>query len=354
MNISKLTPYLVFLFAALAMPILNGQISQQNTPGLAWSTEFYCDYRFDPVQEKLDFNWNTLDIIKRINLPGPAGFGTCFDCTDYFWRQTAYEWLKDYNLAAYSDPSLSAPLLEEDRNSLIYTIDSIIMIDPNTLVERVSIVVTEIGLSELSGVRVKHIAYYSETDQALHIEAFSFAPLIKNYDDQYVVTNLKPLVWFPVHQAPSFKILFSSDEIDYIFQTKTRDNSPKLENMKSLSGQVDFVGYFEERMEKLDKPAYSIDGTFTPLEKEYLLQFKKPSRAESNTDNDISKAAKSAHMVAGSAFENLGRLQIVANWFVDKNSKRLYFQPVGYAPARYVKDEQGEIQFFVPMFFMQH
>jgi len=354
MNMSKHISILFFFFAPLAMPILNGQISQEGAPSMAWSVEFYCDYRFDPVQEKEDFHWNMLDVIKRINLPGPTGFGTCFDCTEYFWRQTAYEWLKDYNLPAFSDPSLSTPILEEDRNNLIYRIDSIIMFDPNIHDEQVSIIVTEIELYELSGVRVKHIAHYSDADQTLRIEAFSFAPLIKNYGDNYFVTSLKPSVWFPVHQALSFKMLFTSDEIDYIFQTKTRDNSPKLENMKSLSGEVDFVRYFEERVEKMDKPVLSIDGSFTRLEKEYLLQFKKPSRAENYNDNDTPMHSISTHSAAGSAFENLGGLQMVANWFVDNNSKRLYFQPVGYAPVRHVKDEQGKILFFVPMFFMQH
>jgi hypothetical protein len=353
MNMSKHFSFLFFLFAPLAMPIINGQISQQGAPNMAWSVEFYCDYRFDPVQNKDDFNWNTLDIIKRVNLPGPAGFGTCFDCTEFLWQRTANNWMKDHDLPAFFDPLLTIALRDEDRNRLLYRIDSIVMIDPNVLKPQVSTIVYEIDMSEFCGVRVRHIAYYSPTDSALHIEASSFAPLLKSHDHQSQKIDFKPMAWFPVYKAPSFESLFASGDINYIFQTKTRDKSPLIENMTPLTGQADFVRYFEERLEKLDKPFYSTYNSFQTLDQEYLSQFVNPSHSNDNADDDIIESEKTT-VAARSKLENLGRLLIMANWFVDEKNKKMYFQPVGYAPGQSVKDQQGKIQYFIPMFFMQH
>jgi len=304
MNMSKHFSFLFFLFAPLAMPILNGQISQQGAPNMAWSVEFYCDYRFDPVQNKDDFNWNSLDIIKRVNLPGPAGFGTCFDCTEFLWQLTANDWMKDHDLPAFFDPLLTTALQDEDRNRLLYRTDSIVMNDPNVLKPHVSTIVYEIDMSAFCGVRVRHIAYYSPTDRALHIEASSFAPLLKSHDHQSQKIDFKPMAWFPVYKAPSFVVLFASGDINYIFQTKTRDKSPLIEKMTPLTGQADFVRYFEERLEKLDKPFYSTDNSFQTLDQEYLSQFVNPSHSNDNADDDIIESEKK-FVAARSKLENL-------------------------------------------------
>lgn len=316
-------------------------------PNVTWVGEFYSNYRLDPTQEKANYDWNELHIFKWASKANHHGFGNFFNGTDLRWKRMIMNWIENNKVQAYEDALLTRPVAKDEVSHRFFSIQN--QLDTFTDADRMPFM---FQVENIIGVRVRWLLYFSKKDKGLHASAVSCGPLVHINSEGNKNIIHEPVLWFGIEKAPGFEEMYNSENISYIVQVKSRNSTPRLEEIRPLKGTFDFKTYIEACLEEKEKPLYSVDGDFELLDTAYLNSLK--GGVDTLVTYDPVTHLETTEIVkVPPALDLLRSVRIVSNWFFDENKGEIYCQTIGFAPVYAVKNGAGKDLYWKAMFYMR-
>jgi len=116
----------------------------------------------------------------------------------------------DITLYSVEDDSFKYPLDTDALNKILFKLDTIEIIHPDTYDPEYRIVNDEIFYEDIKRFRVKEVWYFDENSSTLKVRILGIAPLIEVYDDFDNFRYEKPLFWV---YYPEFRHTLAAHEV---------------------------------------------------------------------------------------------------------------------------------------------
>jgi hypothetical protein len=349
--------YPLFLLALTNPQATQAQTDLLQDPNIVWVGEVFTDYRFATVlpyqkEQLYTYDWNAVAVEKLLSKPTEAGFASYPDFVDMFWQALTANWLNDYDLTAYETADLQVVADEAYRGRLTSKLDTVVIFDPASDKERIQIIRQDFNYDDLIGVRVRQVLYFDQLQQAFGYRALAFAPLLNTFTADRKPTGYTPLLWFPIQAADQPQDLWTADEITYIFETKTRENSPSSTGFRDVKGQANFPAFVETIVKKPAVQLFDTEGDYTPLE-EWEVAALSGGIDTLTTFDPVSYKATVTTNKTPAVWENLVSIRLAVRWFYDTRNKQLYYEFNGLAPTVKVANDAGNVLYYKPAFYVR-
>jgi hypothetical protein len=347
---------LLHLAAFLFSFHLPAQSDLQSDPDIQWIGAFTSDYRFDPTMPDPPFEWswewNAVTAEKLLMPPLPSGFPTTSDGTELYLKIQFMNALRSRDCKCFDDPQLQTPLEGSEVYGRLSTLDTFFYTDDATKSARFSISTMEVGLENLHGVRLYQQAYLRKSTRMIGYHVVSWAPMLGDGSKGRENVVYKPVCWLPAYRAENPASMAASDKIPYVFVTNTRSNSPALKEFQPLKGEADWKGWLSDFIREPWATAYAHDDSFQELLAEDLLQFSARIDTVIVFDPETFEQAIEVRYKPD-APESLQAARFIVRWFWDDRLRKLYFQPVAWAPVGGVYDENGGLVYLKALFWVK-
>jgi len=139
--------------------------------------------------------WRVIDTREKMNLPFR------YPKQPFFSILTSA--IERGELQAYSveDDAFSIPLHNQDVEKMLYQIDTVLITNPETLVEEYQIIKNDINPDDIKRYRLKEIWFFDSKRGKLDVRILGIAPLKEEYDDNGNFKYERPLFWVYYPQA---------------------------------------------------------------------------------------------------------------------------------------------------------
>ncbi len=133
--------------------------------------------------------WRVIDVREKMNLP--------FAYPEKPFFTILMEGLKDGALSAYSveDDKFSYPIPTEDVESMLYSVDSIVMTDPDTYEDVIKVVTSEVDPENVKRFRMKEMWFFDAESSTMRVRILGIAPIIDKFDDNGDFVRQQALFW---------------------------------------------------------------------------------------------------------------------------------------------------------------
>lgn len=349
-------PLLFSLTAFLFSLHLPAQSDLLSDPDIEWIGAFTSDYRFDPTMPDPPFewswDWNAVTVEKLLMPPLPSGFPSSSDGTELYLKIQLWDAIRSWELTYFEDPQLQTPMEHGEVYGRITTVDTSFYTDDATKSTRFSISTMEVGLENLHGVRLYQQVYLRKSTRMIGYHVVSWAPLLGDGSKGRENVVYKPVCWLPAYRAENPASMAASDEIPYVFVTNTRSNSPALKEFQPLKGEADWKGWVSDFIREPWAAAYSHDDSFQEFTAEEMLLFSAGKDTVIMYDPETFEETIEVRYHP-EASESLLAARFIVRWFWDDRLRKLYFQPVAWAPVGGVYDEKGALRYSKALFWVK-
>ena len=133
--------------------------------------------------------WRVVDVREKMNLP--------FAYPEKPFFTILVDGLKDGALSAYSveDDKFSFPISTSDVESMLFSIDTQIIIDPETYEEKMTVVRNEIDAENVKRYRLKEMWFFDAESSTMRVRILGIAPIIDKLDDDGNFQREQALFW---------------------------------------------------------------------------------------------------------------------------------------------------------------
>ncbi len=316
---------------------------------ITWIAETYTDFVFDEDEEKkLGENVpNSVMVLKFLNKKQE----------DIDERTVINEWLSEAvengRLTIYEDDNCTKPCTMH----AVLGADTLIVIDPNTYVERMIVQERNIRNYNVSLFRAKQIVFYDAKKAQFGIRTIAIAPIYiyRYYEGENIVGEKRvPLLWFKAKDITKPRRL-TSRNITWAKQLNFR-NGIALDSVKVLKIShehkpiQDLLKVFET---KPHIPFYKME-TPTLLRKiDFLERQKAFTSADTiQTVDAVTNEVKFKVVYERIQDKDLTHLKFIQNWYWDDMKKRFEIYLIATAPLRDVWNEgDGSLMYRLPLFY---
>jgi len=139
--------------------------------------------------------WRVIDVREKMNKP--------FAYPEKPFIQILLNAAIQEQLTVYSteDDKFTMPMSIEDLEAELYRTDTIMVIDPITYEDVLTVVKNDLDLSSIKRYRVKEVWYFDEAYSTLRVRILGIAPLMDVTDDNGNFRYEKPMFWVYYPQA---------------------------------------------------------------------------------------------------------------------------------------------------------
>lgn len=188
---------------AFCLPAFAGVFAQNNAP----RDNFYDRYMhtekqplaYDHIHEK-DVFWEKR-VWREIDLRGKRNqhFGNPVQP----FAKILVDAVQSGDLPAYSTWSddFSRRLSKNDINGMCNSTDTVVIIDPATFNECLTVVNNPLDLNDIKKFRVKEVWFFDEETSRMNVRILGIAPIIDRYDDMGNFLTSLPLFWIYYPEA---------------------------------------------------------------------------------------------------------------------------------------------------------
>lgn len=113
--------------------------------------------------------WRVLDIREKLNKP--------FNYPQAPFFNILTNGVSQGDLTVYSDEKFEKPLFEEDLNQILFRVDTVPILNPDTYEEELTIVKNEIDYTIIKRYRIKEVWYFDEQASVLRVQILGIAPV---------------------------------------------------------------------------------------------------------------------------------------------------------------------------------
>lgn len=133
--------------------------------------------------------WRVIDVREKMNLT--------FSYPKKPFFTILVDGVRDGALTAYSveDDEFSFPIAVEDVESMLFSVDSIEVIDPDTYETTIRVEPNETDPDDVKRFRIKEMWYFDAESSTMRVRILGIAPIIDKVDDDGNFVREQPLFW---------------------------------------------------------------------------------------------------------------------------------------------------------------
>jgi hypothetical protein len=160
----------------------------------------------------------------------------------------------------------------------------------------------------------------------------------------------QPLAWLKIEIPPKNWEKAEPQDFSYVFETKMKNNAPRLSDFAVKKGRMDFLMLI---VNEVAKPSHLIlDSELEAIDPAKLQGY--VLTTDTVTTYDAVTYEEKTEIVQRNAIKDVEQIGFVQQWFFD-DRKRLFFNRVtALAPLVAVKDPEGNVQYNKVLFYMMN
>lgn len=320
-------------------------------PDVSWVAEVTADFSLDPVLDELNYFAlsNDVNVIQFSESPGASGlFETRQNYRQYFSREMLND-IREGVFQFFSDELLENPLSYEKIRERMSAVDTVVTFDPETYEEKVKIVHGDLHWESTAGFRVRQAFYYNKASKTFGSRIIAVSPLMfpRNWEEN-MSNEPQPTVWLKI-EMPKNAEKITMKEVGYAFETKMRQNAPRLDDFVLKKGRMDFLQLIVNEVANPSHPVY--DSNFKPIDPALLQQYilvtdtvvtYHPETFEERID-----------IVQRNAIRDVTAIGFVQHWFYDARKNLLFNRVVALVPLM-EKNEAGSYLYNKELFYIMN
>lgn len=315
-------------------------------PDITWVGEYTTDYWMNPEneQEEADEIPNRFELVRFIRSDLEYGlYGRLISTRKYLSQQLMQTGL-DPEAKIYKDSLLKVRMSSDEFGQSIISQDT----GYSSCNGEVMIFRNEIEYSEIFSIRIRQVFWYNQKNKAFDARILAYAPIVDTRDNEGNWNGTRALCWINGEELPRKGL--KNTAFNYIFQTKMLDNALDLEEVKVLKGKLDFRKLFAD---ELNPPTRTlIDTGFKPANSSIL--YTECFGVDTIITYNYITNEEEVRFEHRSCIDQIDHIQFVQNWYYDELKKQLYSQLAGIAPLQSIRDSEGRLRFFIPLFYQMY
>ena len=316
-------------------------------PELSWVAEYTTDFQLNPENEADDpydpERLNYLDVIQFVNSNPENGlYGRVTTLQKYLSQQFLTD--LDHRWGIFYEDSLVRNIMDKEA-----VLRSLTKIDTGIIscTGEMMIIRNEVSYEEIVFFRVRQVYWYNQKSKTFGARLLSYAPVVYTVDQEGNRNGTRALFWLKGEEPASGK--FKNARYSYIFQTKTLNNAPRLQDFIVLKGAFDFKKYFAAQIKAPDQTLFDRE-TYQPLDPAALAE--KCFGQDTIVTFDPETYAETVTLENRDCIAQIERIRLVQNWYFDEPKKRLYSRLTGIAPYAAIRDSDGNFRYLKPLFYL--
>jgi len=340
--------FLIFFAYLVSTSLLQAQYDDLlRNPDITWVAEYTTDFEMNPENEDELYprRFNYLDVIQFQNSGNENGlYGNKIFAKKYLSQQ----FLKNASrkgFSCYKDSLVSNLLAKEEFFSTMSKTDTAV----GGCYNDTFIIHNDVSYEQVWCFRARQVFWYNQKNKAFESRVLAYAPVIDIKDKEGNFAGTRALFWLKADTNPSK--FFKNKRFNYIFQTKMKDNAPRFEDFKVIKGSFDFKKFFGAEIGNPSHPFLSRDN-YSPADMQAF-------RVECfGTDTIVTfhpeTYEEQISIEHRNCIEQIEKIRFVQNWYYDEHRNRLYARLTGIAPLAAIRDAEGELRYYKPLFYQMY
>ncbi len=315
---------------------------------ISWVAEHTADYELNPVySELMDVEMNLTKVLRLENQNGSTGLYQDLEIEHYL-SAALLQGLQAGAFACFADSLLSRPLSPEQMEQRLFKRDTIVTDAPDW---EGSVVVSAVPSEEIDLFRVRQVFFFNARKKAFGARLLAVAPTVNTRDPEGNLTGRQPLLWIKIPTQRTCQGRKIAKSANYVVQTFMRENAPEVAVMQTAKGNLDLNKWATREVKHPAHRFLSYD-EFQPLKKAALqaLIFKTDTIVVFAPDTFMENAV----MVQENAIDGVEKIRFVQNWYYDARRNRLTNRIVAVAPLAAVRDSDGALRYYKPLFYSKY
>ncbi len=341
MSLRVLISFVCFVSA----PFLQAQYDDLlRDPDITWVAEYTTDFVMHPESEDERLSLNYFDLIQLKNVEDKNGlYG---DTQKYLSQQ----FLKNASLegfSCYKDSLLEKLMTQKEILSTMTEIDTIYGYWEGG--NESMVIKNDVSFDQIRCFRIRQVFWYNQKSKAFNSRLMGYAPIVDTKDNEGSINGTRALFWLKADE--NLPKRFKSKRLSYIFQTKMKGNAPRFEDFKVLKGSFNFGKFFEKEIETPSRRCLDrVD--YTPADMSVLRV--ECFGADTIVIFDPKAYEEQIQIVQRNCIEKIEKICFVQNWYYDEQRHRLYARLMGVAPLAAIRDSEGNLRFYKPLFYQMY
>ena len=339
--------YRFFWFLFLTLPLRAQYSDLLTNPHISWVAEYTSDFVLNPEDEEnlYESDHNYLDVIEFRN---PGNENGLYGRNAYAKKYLSQQVLKNTGVPGfpcYQDSLLTTPMSAGEHFSRLNRIDTAW----NSCNGEVSFITVEVHYTQIWCFRVRQVFWYDRKTRRFDSRLLSYAPVVDSLDSEGNRVGLRVLYWLKPGDNPPGR--FKNRNFSYIFQTRMKNNSPRLQDFKVQKGSLDLKALVREEMQAPAHPCLDA-GEYKPADPPELLNY--CFGQDTIVTYDPNSNEEQVSIEPRNCLEWVERIRFVHNWYYDERRNRLYARLAGFAPLLSIRDSDGNFRYYRPLFYQMY
>ena len=338
----------MFLFVWLALPFsLQAQYDDllQNSK-ISWVAEYTTDYELNPAYNtKLETEANLLELNKLVNTKQRFGLYPDSEVNiPYYFSQQIHAGIKSGAFDCFADAELSRALSAEQIAACFHWKDS-------SEADQGFIAENEYGTETFVTFRVRQVFYYNSSKRQFGLRLLAFAPIPWTSDSEGYLIEHPPLLWIKPKALTKKQQKKLPKQANYILQTRTMENSPSVDQMTVVKGQLELKAWATAEVERPSHRTYSSNG-FEPMNSAALKNL--VYTADTLTALNDQGQSVIDRIIQNNAINQVEKIRFVQNWYFNEQQQLFDCQLAAVAPMVTIIAAGGLFQFDKPLFYIKY
>jgi hypothetical protein len=263
---------------------------------------------------------------------------------------------KNKKVTAFKDADLSQKINWDDVQKYFYSVDTLMIPDPETFVEEAKAVINYLTPEALPYCKAKLLVYFDSKLLRYNVICTAIAPMINKTDLEGNYVKTVPFFWIPVYNCEG-TLDYSGSNINYTVNTLLSLDLNKADALKAVDKPLDAIKkIFEGHRKKgsnsevyagqigLDTQSYKF--TNKDLEN-FGCRIDSIFTADPETGNIFSQVVETC--LNADNFTEIVRFEI--NWYWDRKDQKLKATTLSFAPVIDIIDNNGLVITTTPAFY---
>jgi len=313
----------------------------------SWVAEHTTDYELNPQYSDLvEVEMNLAQVVR---LQNPQGRNELFPELEvpHYLSAALLQGLQAGHFTCFADEQLTQPLPHWQVDRLLNQRDTIV----TAADEPFSVVVSPLPARDLDLFRVRQVLFFDARKKAFGARLLAIAPMVNLRDGEGNFIGRKPLLWIKIPDQRNCQTRKIARAANYVVQTFLRETALDPDHLKAAKGRLDLRKWAANEVRR---PAHkTLDYTdFRVLNPAQL-------RAQIIKNDTLVVFApdtfmETAVVVQEDATERVEKIRLVQNWYYDARRHRLASKLVAVAPLAAVRDADGYLRYYKPLFYSKY
>ncbi len=339
----------VFALILFAPHLLHAQYDDLlRKRSISWVAEYTADYELNPeYNEQLELEMNLAQVIRLENPQGQNGLFPEM-AVPYYLSGALLRGIQQGAFVCFADPALQQRLTEKQVEERLFRPDTIQSFDHpwDTIV-----LLSEVRMTEIDLFRVRQVFYFNSRTKRFDARLLAVAPLVNVVDADGKIVDRKPLLWIKMPSQRNCRVRKYAKSANYVVQTFMRENAPATEQMRTVKGSLDIRKWAANEVRRPARQTLAYED-FRALS---IAQLQ--SRIVT-TDTIVVFAPdtfmENAVMVQENATDRVEKIRFVQNWYYDERRHRFFGKLIAVAPLAAVRDSDGNLRYYKPLFYSKY